>query len=281
MRPILFCRSGGGMPGLDVHAGISLALEEAGIRSTDNAGCSAGAIAGAFDSRGFTARGFRDIVLNLGDRDVRSPRFAWKLRAPWVDWFLENDPIRRLLQHWLPSRTSEYVKSLQVSVTRCADGASVWLPSRWPFDLRECVLASMAVPGVFPSVNLGGVEYEDGGTRLNLAVPSDLSEYDEVWILIAASHPSTYKGNGHSMLGRMLRAVAYLQYAQIELTLEAHRSEIESGKCKVIWPELGHPLGMLHFDHRLVEAAYRETCRLLRNPAERLRLSNPATRARP
>lgn len=34
MQTTLYVRSGGGLPGLDIHAGIWLALESAGIRAT-------------------------------------------------------------------------------------------------------------------------------------------------------------------------------------------------------------------------------------------------------
>jgi predicted acylesterase/phospholipase RssA len=64
-RGTLFVRSGGGLPGLDIHCGIWLALEQAGIRADANSGTSAGAAVAALDSAGWSAADAKQLLSTL------------------------------------------------------------------------------------------------------------------------------------------------------------------------------------------------------------------------
>ena len=76
MNGLTISRGPGGLPGLDVHAGAWLALEEKGIVPDRLAGCSAGAITSAFQAAGMTAREFVGILRALKTKDVVRKRIG-------------------------------------------------------------------------------------------------------------------------------------------------------------------------------------------------------------
>ena len=250
-KKILFVRSGGGMPGLDIHAGINLALYKNGIRATHNAGCSAGAIIAALDSYGFSPVGIATLIRNLTDDEVLKERFAWKARALWVDYFLEHEPIFTLLERLLPASFNELVKPLHVAATRCRDGYKATFGSS--VSLRHAVLASMSIHGVFPTVSIDDELYCDGGVRNNLPLPRDWETYDEVWLLIATP-PTSYRQRS-GILARLMLNIAWLMRDQIEDVIEQTSG---NPKVKVIWPNVGKFSAMLRFDHDLINLAKME-----------------------
>jgi NTE family protein len=256
-KKILFVRSGGGIPGLDIHAGITLALEECGIVSTHNTGTSAGAIIAALDSAGYSAEEIVATILNLTTADVRQERPLWKLRMPWIDSMLASDPIRSILNRLLPVSFYELVKPLQVVATRRCDAAVRWFgsltkdPGAAHHRLVDCVLASMSIYGIFPPVEIGFDEFVDGGVRANLPLPSGWGEYDEVWLLIAQA-PVNYP-DGKSMITRLLRNVSWLLRDQVEDVLDQVRL---SPKIRIVRPDCGQRASLLRFDHNLISEAH-------------------------
>lgn len=255
------------MPGLDIHAGINLALEKFGIVSTHNCGVSAGAAIGAMDSCGHSAQTIAFIIRELSDEDVRQERPFWKLRALVIDWFLDNDKIWNLLTRVLPvSDFYQLQKPLRVWATHCETGGERIFEdgTRTTPQLQKALLASMAIKGIFPSVEIYDELYSDGGTNSNLPLPEDFLEYDEVWFLIAT--PPTEFPDRDGIISNLLLNVAWLMEAQIQRTLEFARSLIDLGipfwrpatKIFVIRPTCGRESSMLRFDHSLIDQAQAE-----------------------
>lgn len=253
-KRILFVRSGGGMPGLDIHAGITSALAEAGIVSTHNVGTSAGAIISALDSAGWMASQIAAEVLSLNDADVRRERVLWKARAMWIDNYLSNGPAIALLEKLMPQYFTDLQKPCAVVATRVRDGKKTWfggpnmeITRGATFNqLRSAVMASFSIHGVFPTVTIYGDEYADGGVRANLPLPLTWRDFDEVWLLIAT--PPVHYTQRRNILSRLLLNVAWLMRDQIEDVLE----EVEGNpRVRVIWPDVGAKSSTLRFNHRL------------------------------
>lgn len=255
------------MPGLDVHAGIWLALERAGIRSTVNSGTSAGAFISALDSAGFSAEYCATEMSRLTDRDVRSPRLLWRLRGLFnlIDYYLGNDPIWRLLCRYIPESGREVEKPVHIWATRELDNALTDLSDpQVCTNLRAAVLASMAIDGIFPLVKIGEYTYADGGYRANLPLPQSWSSFDEIWLLIAAAPPESYRLRA-GMMTRLLRSIDRLMRDQIQDVLDRIAASSARHKVRVIWPDLARPAGLLHFDHTLIERAYQYTREALKH----------------
>jgi predicted acylesterase/phospholipase RssA len=255
----LFCWSGGGLPGLDIHAGIWLALEAAGIRAHAHAGTSAGAVAAAFAALGHPAGCYADTLRRLADADVRRERFAWQVRIPWIDHFLEPAPIwRELKQAFAPEELfSDCEAALSVHATRDADGAHVAFCAG---EIVPALMASMAIAGVFPPVEIAGEKFSDGGTTANLPLPQGWEAFSEVWLLIAA-RPLEYPGRFKSMLSRLLYSVDLMMEDQIADAV--NQASALHNRVRVIRPPMRPERGALHFDHDLIDAAQLWTARHL------------------
>lgn len=261
MKRVLFVRSGGGFPGLDIHAGIWLALEEQGIRPTEVHGTSAGAIVSGIHASGHSAEHAVSIVRGLCDSDLRRQVALWKLRLPWIDYILHNMPILDLLYQLCSERYEDLVMPLRAWATRYDTGAPVNVAhpeiARRP---AEACMASSSICGIFPPVRLIDGLYVDGGVRCNLPLPPDWTSYDEVWLLIASGRPREYPKR-RGVLTHLVRNVHYLMQDQIEDVLVATHG---SPRVNVVWPKIGAETGMLHFDHGLIDKAYRHTIETLK-----------------
>jgi NTE family protein len=95
-----------------------------------------------------------------------------------VSTLIDNEPTLRLIhEHILPAAILQSDKSLKLATTNWDTGELQIFTNRLGLDPREvpltedlvplAVLASAAIPGVFPSVTIEGVNYVDGGTVMN------------------------------------------------------------------------------------------------------------------
>jgi predicted acylesterase/phospholipase RssA len=248
-KRILFCWSGGGFPGVDIHCGIWRALDDAGIHATANAGTSAGAIMAAFNSTGRSAADMEAIVRNLSDDDVRSERFLWKFRIPWISFFMNFGPVKVLLKKYLPVMFGLLEKPCYIFATNMKTGDAVQFGACRDEDLVPAVLASMAISGVFPPVN----GLSDGGTSANLPWPANWQEFDEIYLLVA-KRPLDYS-RVDTMLSRLFYNFDLYLEDQMSDTIELARFAA-GDRVKVIRPAVSSYTGMLRFNHQLIDDAY-------------------------
>lgn len=218
MSRILFCRSGGGLPGLQAHAGMWRALDERGVHATHCHGTSAGAIVSAFDAAGRGSGYFAAVLDGLRTGDVCRERFAWKLRIPWIHSMLSSEPIRKLLVRHLPYDWFHLAKPLTTYMTNATYGFGDWCNGQSDDEipcLYDAVLASMSIAGVFPHVvNEDGAEFSDGGTFNNCALPEDWRTFDEVWLLISAGRDDGKRVRG-GLLTQLMRNIYFFGRGQI------------------------------------------------------------------
>ena len=159
-----FVLGGGGLLGAH-EVGMLRALAEAGIRPELVLGTSIGAINGAFvaaDPSGAAARLSRmwqgeELRLafseKLWGRAVRLVRSGTHLHS--------FEPLRRLLAASLPGSDFADLKLPFQCVAAGIESASARWFSSGP--LVPAVLASCAVPGLLPAVEVDGAHYFDGG----------------------------------------------------------------------------------------------------------------------
>lgn len=225
------------------------ALEAHGVHITHWSGTSAGAVAAALCAVGNTGESLKAILYNLGDSDIRQPRPLWRMRLPWLRSIMDTSAVRCTLERLLPDATPG-------NLTVWATDMSAWQTvnlARPNVLLTRAVLASMSVPLIFPSVRINGVEYQDGGLRFNVPLPSDWRNYDETWILIASSNPRVYRG-GMPLVTDAVRALNVMMYDQIGDVLE---QVADDPRVHVLWPRCGTSRVLTHLDHDLIAESER------------------------
>jgi NTE family protein len=167
--PVAFVFSGGTSLGA-LHVGMLRAVLEAGIQPDFLVGTSAGALNAAFVGRGFTAStldGLAGIWRALRTEDI-FPGLGWwsSLRALAGSGVLASPKgLERIIELHLPATHAELSVPTAVIASDLATGSAVAFQNG---DLRRHVLASAAIPGVFPPVSVDGRSFIDGGVSAHV-----------------------------------------------------------------------------------------------------------------
>lgn len=160
-----FVLGGGGLLGA-AEAGMALALLEAGIVPRLICGTSIGAINGAALAADPTPAGARSLV-STWDKLADDAVFGGSLVSRVVELMRSgialhgNERLRELLETRLPVHDFDELAIPFECVAASIEGAREhWFTSG---NLVDAVLASCALPGVFPPVAVDGEHFFDGG----------------------------------------------------------------------------------------------------------------------
>jgi NTE family protein len=156
-----------------IQVGMLRAVVERGIVPDVVVGCSVGAVNAAALAADPTLTGIermRDVWLSIKD-DVICPGgrlTGIKLLTHRGHSIQPNDGLRRLLETHLDYRLfEEFPVPFQVVATSLATGRERWFSSG---PVVEPILASAALPAVFPPVEIDGEQLIDGGVVDNVPV---------------------------------------------------------------------------------------------------------------
>ena len=190
-RPLAFVLSGGAASGA-TQVGMLLALRDAHVAPDMIIGTSVGAINGvmiaAHPDDG--ALRLRDVWATLdkegllGSSSLRSlPRLVRTRRHLY-----RSDGLRGLLHSHLSCRSFDQLALPFVAVATNASAGTTALLQRGP--LEPALLASAAIPGIFPRVEIDGAWYFDGGITANVPVRQALRLGAQSVIVLNASPPA-------------------------------------------------------------------------------------------
>jgi NTE family protein len=162
---VAFVLGGGGHQGA-YEVGMLGALLEHGIRPDLVVGTSVGALNGAAIAANpslETVARLREIWLGLDDSSIFGGSFfagAANLMRSRTHLH-SNKPLRRMIETLLPAERFEDL----VVPFQCVAASIEKAAEHWFFEgpLVDAILASAAVPGVLPPVEIGGEHFLDGG----------------------------------------------------------------------------------------------------------------------
>lgn len=161
---VAFVLSGGGNLG-SIQVGMLRALVERGIRADVVLGCSVGALNGAAYAADPTEAGVRrleELWLGIDDDEVMPsgwlpPSVMMARRRPAVH---DNAGLRTLVEDALGvDRFEDLQVPFHCVATAVEPAAEAWFSSG---PLIDPILASAALPGIFPLVRIGELRYMDG-----------------------------------------------------------------------------------------------------------------------
>jgi NTE family protein len=158
---------GGGSKGA-LEVGLYRALVELGIPIDLIVGTSIGALNGAFIAAGTSPAELARIWRSVRPRELfrLNPAILWKLAR--ADSLFTNTALRAFLERHLPVRRFEDLSiPLAVSATRLQTGEAIYFDHG---DLIEPLLASIALPGIFPPIERDGYQLLDGGLADNVPI---------------------------------------------------------------------------------------------------------------
>ena len=240
---LAFVLSGGGALG-SVQVGCIQLLMERGIFPDLIVGTSVGALNGVFLAKTPTLDGvtqLKELWLSLGPHGpFREGRLRVFLRLiSGREHLYANSSLRKLVCQYVSDTTFE---GLKVPALVIATNLETGEPAVFRQGAVEpAVLASTAIPGVFPPINIGGVEYVDGAMMSNCGLETAWNHGARRMVVIETPHVPPDKVMG--ILKPLSRA---LQVAIIRL---CHR-EVDwfSERCPVVALEPEVPLEGFTFD---------------------------------
>lgn len=238
--------SGGGAQAAYFGAGVALGLAEAGMRPEVLSGTSAGALNAGLLSCGVAPSALVDMWSGVNSDDVyrmrhdvwRLPRWtalaspntdlvSYALAAIGWTWLLDTAPARRTLAarvggERLPISPGQ---TLVVSAVNQATGAVARftnsLPCRETSGFRQVemrighLLASTAVPMLFPPVDIDGGHYVDAGLVANTPLAPALAYEPDVVVVVASSNTTpTAADSLDDALGALFTNVARFSLLQ-------------------------------------------------------------------
>jgi NTE family protein len=260
-----FVFSGGGNLGA-IQVGQVRALLERGIVPDAVVGCSVGALNGAAIAGNPTldeANRISQIWKSLTRDDIFPS--TGRGRGPWL--YVRNGTsaysdlgIRRLIQQFLGFARFEDAKvRFAVVTTSLRTGAERWWETG---DVRLPLLASAALPGAFPPVDIDGETYIDGGVVNNIPISKAFDmRAKKVYVLDV--------GNLEKERPAPKRPYDVLMQAVSIARAHRYRSErdnVPDGVEMVRMPSID--VGKLRYDDfsrsaELIERSYRASCSFL------------------
>ena len=204
------------------------ALTEHGLRPDFVVGASAGAINGAYFASDPTAHGVArldQLWRGLIRRHVMPMRLSDLFRiALRRDYLVDPSGLRRLLEKHLPYPLLEQAPiPMHVVATDMVLGKEV-LISAGP--TVEAVLASTAIPGVFPPVMIGGRSLIDGGVANNTPISSAIKLGAQRVFVLPTGFACALKGQPRSAIGRALHALSLLVMRQLVSDIERFQTDV-------------------------------------------------------
>ncbi|HTW20078.1 MAG TPA: patatin-like phospholipase family protein [Mycobacteriales bacterium] len=185
MSTVAWVLGGGGLLGA-TEAGMAQALLETGIVPDLVLGTSIGAINGAVLASDPTPAGAVDLATmweQIAGADVLAASAVDRM-SHWVrnrTSLHSNDRLAALLTAHLPATFSDLAVRFECVAASIGGARETWF-SEGP--LVEAVLASAALPGVFPAVQIGDEHYFDGGLVNSVPIGRALRHgADTIWVL--------------------------------------------------------------------------------------------------
>ncbi len=242
---------GGGSRGA-VEVGLYRAMVELGIRIDFIVSSSIGAVNGALIAAGLSPAEVAEHWRAIGTRDVVGSR--WQLvRLLWgAPSVFSSQRLRALLRGQLPMRSFPELRiPLAIVATDLETGEAVVLTEG---DLVEAILASTALPGLFPPVPWQGRKLVDGALSDN--VPIDLAvergAQRVVGMLCGCAKSLPHRPSLISVLGQ---SFSLASNARFRCDVRFYQSRVQ---LYILEPCPGPELELLDFDHAwmLIEPAY-------------------------
>jgi NTE family protein len=222
-----FVLAGGGSLGA-VEVGMLRALLEHGERPDFVVGASAGAINGACFAADPTLAGVarmqatwcalkREHIFPMGPGSLLA-----LLRRR--DYLVGSHGLRRLLQAHVPYRHLEEAPlPIHVVATELVSGDEVVI-SRGP--AIEAVLASAAIPGVFPSVSIAGRELVDGGVANNTPISAAIHLGAQRVLVLPTGFACALKRVPTTIIGKALHSLSHLVARQLVHDIARFRDRV-------------------------------------------------------
>jgi NTE family protein len=219
--------AGGGSLGA-VQAGMLAALTAAGESSDFIVGASVGAInAGYFaaDPSAAGARKLEAIWRTIRRGDVMSVTLATAMNVVRRGYLFDNLRLRALLERYIPYKLLEQAAiPVHVVATDVLSGEEVVLSEG---AVVEAILASAAIPGIFPPVRIGGRDLVDGGVANNTPISTAIRLGATRLIVLPTGFACALRSPPRGAAARAMHAISQLVSRQLVNDIDYYASKAQ------------------------------------------------------
>ncbi len=223
MKKLALVLGGGAAKGY-AHIGVLKVLEQHGIKPDLIVGTSMGALVGGMYAAGKSVKTMTDLgkkFNGLGSFSLYSAVFKGNL--------INVNRVKKLLDAELKNMSHD-----ECNIKFVAIASELTTGKEKHFDsgiLKDSVLASISIPGIFPSVKIGEHKYCDGGILNNLAenVARDIMpEAVVVSVDVLGEYPKIYESSKFKTLSTFINANTLMltnamknrpQFADVRITI--------------------------------------------------------------
>lgn len=222
-----FVLTGGGSLGA-VQVGMLEELFATGLRPDFIVGVSAGALNGAFlarDPSTSTLSKMRHLWASVRSRDVVGLSPGSLLGVIGLrDHIVDSSRLRRLLERELGAGLLEDLTvPLHVVCADLASGAGVTLSAG---SLIDAVLASAAIPGVFPPVTIGGRKLVDGAVASDTPIAVAKRLGAQRIVVLPCGFACAQTNPPRHAIGRAMHAITLLGARQLRIDHDRYGTEV-------------------------------------------------------
>jgi NTE family protein len=267
-RKLGLALGGGGARGF-AHIGVLKVLEREGIRPDIIVGTSVGSIVGGALASGMTVEQIEQRVYSFLESDVyvsselkamgdaesgedkRLSRriqsyFKTKIRlasALYKPGILPLEDMEECINYFIPDiEIEETAIPFRAVATDLTSGECVILKQG---SLRRSILASSAVPGAFPPVEINGRHLSDGGIICTVPVGCALKEGADRVIAIAIDRDIILSSELHTAVDIYVRAGEIQGFHLEEYDLESADLVIRPGLGGIHWTDFSHSMELI------------------------------------
>lgn len=262
-RRVAFVLSGGGSLGA-TQVGMLRALFEAGIEPDMVVGTSVGSVNAAWVGAWPALDGIErlaEIWLGLKRDDVFP--LGWTAAMGLLGrgkHLISSESLRRVLDRHLPLERLEQGRlPVHVVTTELRSGRAVVISSG---PTVPALLASCAIPGVFPPVRLGRRELIDGGVANHAPISVAYEKGARVIYVLPVGYPWLHQAPSN-VLGMALQALARLVEQRLESEVAAYRDLADIRVVEAVDPLAVSPADFSH-TRELMDRGHASALRLLR-----------------
>ncbi|MEK4034592.1 patatin-like phospholipase family protein [Methylocystis sp. IM3] len=231
-----FVLAGGGSLGC-VQVGMLRALLAAGVAPDFVVGSSVGALNASYFAAYPHAEGVEALAtiwFGLRRRDV----FPFSMTTALAvlkgrDYLVDPAPLRRLVEKTLPFRRLEEAPLPVHLVATDMQGIAVPLSQG---DAVEAIMASAAVPGVFPPVEIDDVSLMDGAVAANTPLSLAAALGARRVFILPTGYACDLEGPPSGAVARALHAITLLIAWQLMRDIERLPEEIEVRMAPALCP---------------------------------------------
>lgn len=261
-----FVFSGGGPLGA-LQVGALKALFEHEIRPELAVGTSVGALTAtwlAFDPTPLGVARLESKWLNIKEQDLFP---GGRFKASWArmlmkgDKVFENSGLKRVIENTIgPARFEDAQIPLAMTATDLDSGAEMLFTSG---PVLEPLLASTAMPGIFPPVTIGDRTYIDGGVANNVPIaPAATLGARTIYVMNSTSHSLQRRPLARPM-DYLLHAFTLARAQRLSLELEYFADKVRLVMLPSVPLDFFVPFASLEHTGTLIERSYEVTKRFL------------------